>query len=52
MGEKKEKRRGGLRDDSNVHISYSRKQLMQLIEDTERKIGAKTITKVNITLKK
>lgn len=37
----KEKRRGGQRDDSEVHISYSRGQLMQLIVDTERKLGVK-----------
>lgn len=37
----KEKRRGGQRDDSEVHISYSRGQLMQLIVDTDRKLGVK-----------
>lgn len=37
----KEKRRGGQRDDSEVHISYSRGRLMQLIVDTDRKLGAK-----------
>ena len=37
----KEKRRGGQRDDSEVHISYSRGRLMQLIVDTERKLGVK-----------
>lgn len=41
MGEQKEKRRGGQRDDSEVYISYSRGQLMQLVVDTERKIGVK-----------
>ena len=41
MGERKEKRRGGQRDDSEVHISYSRGRLMQLIVDTERKLGVK-----------
>lgn len=41
MGEQKEKRRGGQRDDSEVHISYSRGQLMQLIVDTDRKLGVK-----------
>lgn len=39
MGEQKEKRRGGQRDDSEVYIGYSREQLMQLIVDTERKLG-------------
>ena len=37
----KEKRGGGQRDDSEVHISYSRGRLMQLIVDTERKLGVK-----------
>ena len=37
----KEKQRGGQRDDSEVHISYSRGRLMQLIVDTDRKLGAK-----------
>lgn len=37
----KEKRRGGQRDDSEVHISYSRGRLMQLIVDTDRKLGVK-----------
>ena len=41
MGEQKEKRRGGQRDDSEVHISYSRARLVQLIVDTDRKLGAK-----------
>lgn len=41
MGDQKEKRRGGQRDDSEVHISYSRERLMQLIMGVERKIGAK-----------
>lgn len=41
MGEQKEKRRGGQRDDSEVHISYSRERLMQLIVDTDQKLGAK-----------
>jgi hypothetical protein len=41
MGEQKEKRRGGQRDDSEVHISYSRGRLMQLIVDTDRKLGVK-----------
>lgn len=36
-----EERRGGQRDDSEVHISYSRGRLMQLIVDTDRKLGAK-----------
>ena len=37
----KEKRRGGQRDDSEVNISYSRGRLMQLIVDTDRKLGVK-----------
>ena len=37
----KEKRRGGQRDDSEVHISYSIGRLMQLIVDTDRKLGVK-----------
>ena len=37
----KEKRRGGQRDDSEVHISYSRERLMQLIVDTDQKLGVK-----------
>ena len=37
----KEKRRGGQRDDSEVHISYSRGRLMQLIVDTDRKLVSK-----------
>lgn len=41
MGEQKEKRRGGQRDDSEVHISYSRGQLLHLIVGTDRKLGAK-----------
>jgi len=36
-----EERRGGQRDDSEVHISYSKEQLMQLIVDTDRKLGVK-----------
>lgn len=36
-----EERRGGQRDDSEVHINYSRGQLMQLIVDTDRKLGVK-----------
>ena len=38
MGEQKEKRRGGQRDDSEVYISYSRGQL---IVDADRKLGVK-----------
>lgn len=48
----KEKRRGGQRDDSEVHISYSRGQLMQLIVDTDRKLGVKYNHDSNITSKK
>lgn len=36
-----EKRRGGERDDSEVYISYSRGQLLQLIVDADRKLGVK-----------
>ena len=36
-----EERRAGQRDDSEVHISYSKEQLMQLIVDTDRKLGVK-----------
>jgi len=41
MDEQKEKRRGGQRDDSEVYISYSKGKLMQLIVDTDRKLGVK-----------
>ncbi len=41
MGEHKKKRRGGQRDDSEVYISYSKGKLMQLIVDTDRKLGIK-----------
>lgn len=37
MGEQKEKRRGGQRDDSKVNIDYSCEQLMQLIDGIEQK---------------
>ena len=39
MGEEKEKRRGGARDDSEVYISYSREQLVALIIDTDQRLG-------------
>lgn len=39
MKEKKEKRRGGARDDSEVYISYSRQQLLDLIIRQEDRIG-------------
>ena len=39
MGKSKEKRRGGARDDSEVYISYSRRELMKLIADTDSRLG-------------
>lgn len=41
MGSIKVKRRGGNRDDSVVHIDYTREQLIQSIENTDLKLGVK-----------
>lgn len=37
MGEQKEKRRGGQRDDSTLTIGLNRKELAELLEHTRRK---------------
>lgn len=36
----KEQRRGGARDESDVHIGYTREQLAELLESVRRKCEA------------
>lgn len=43
MGGKKAKRRGGTRDDSKVHISYTRNQLTDMLIAIESSIGVGVI---------
>lgn len=39
MRKQKEKRRGGIRDESVIYISYTRAQLFELIVDTEKRLS-------------
>jgi hypothetical protein len=39
MGERKEKRRGGARDESIIYINFTRASLAKLITDTGNRLG-------------
>lgn len=39
MKEQKEKRRGGVRDESIIYINFTRASLTKLITDTEKRLG-------------
>lgn len=41
MGSTKEKRRGGIRDESVIYIGYSRHRLIEMLADIDRRLGVK-----------
>lgn len=39
MGSTKEKRRGGIRDESVIYIGYSRHRLIEMLAEVDRRLG-------------